>query len=55
MKSRVLLRNCKNNLKLKILNTSCFSDASFNDPPWEKFSNLGDYIIITNPDLKKTC
>lgn len=44
----------KRNPKLKILNISCFSDASFNDPPWEKFSNLGDYVIITNPDLKKT-
>jgi uncharacterized iron-regulated protein len=40
--------------KLKILNISCFSDASFENPDWEKFSNLGDYIIITNPDLKKT-
>jgi uncharacterized iron-regulated protein len=39
---------------LKILNISCFSDTSFADPDWEKFSNLGDYIIITDPDLKKT-
>ena len=49
----------KRNPKLKILNISCFSDASFNNPDpmaigWEKFSNLGDYIIMTNPDLKKT-
>ncbi len=40
--------------RLKILNISCFSDSSFSNPSWEKFSNLGDYIIITNPDLKKT-
>ncbi len=40
--------------KLKILNISCFSDASFNDPDWEKFNNLGDYIIMTDPNLKKT-
>jgi uncharacterized iron-regulated protein len=40
--------------KLKILNISCFSDSSFSNPDWEKFSNLGDYVIITNPDLKKT-
>ena len=40
------------NPKLKIMNISCFSDASFNDPQWEKFNNLGDYIIMTNPDLK---
>lgn len=42
------------NKKLKILNISSFSDASFNNPDWEKFSYLGDYTIITNPDLKKT-
>jgi len=40
--------------KLKILNISCFSDSSFSNPSWEKFSTLGDYIIITNPNLKKT-
>jgi uncharacterized iron-regulated protein len=39
---------------LKILNISSFSDSSFTNPDWEKFSNLGDYIIITNPELKKT-
>ena len=42
------------NKKLKILNIASFSDASFNDPDWEKFSYRGDYIILTNPDLKKT-
>lgn len=43
--------------KLKILNISSFSDASFENPDkntWEKFSNLGDYVILTNPDLKRT-
>lgn len=39
---------------LKILNISSFSDESFNNPDWEKFSNLGDYIILTDPTLKKT-
>jgi uncharacterized iron-regulated protein len=39
---------------LKILNISCFSDASFANPDWEKFSSLGDFIIITDPLLKKT-
>jgi uncharacterized iron-regulated protein len=39
---------------LKILNISSFSDASFSNPDWEKFSNLGDYIILTDPGLKKT-
>jgi uncharacterized iron-regulated protein len=42
------------NPKLKILNISCFSDKSFIDPDWEKFKHLGDYVIITDPDLKKT-
>ena len=40
--------------KMKIMNISCFSDASFTNPDWEKFKQLGDYIIITDPDLKKT-
>jgi len=38
--------------KLKILNISAFSDQSFENPDWENFKNLGDYIIITNPKLK---
>jgi len=42
------------NKKLKILNIASFSDASFSNPDWEKLSYRGDYIIITNPDLKKT-
>ena len=42
------------NKKLKILNISSFRDDSFNNPDWEKFSSRGDYIIVTNPDLKKT-
>ncbi len=42
------------NKKLKILNISCFSDKSFANPDWQQFSNLGDYIILTNPDLKRT-
>lgn len=44
----------KRKSKLKILNISSFSDDSFKNPDWEKFSNRGDYIIITNPELKKT-
>ena len=39
---------------LKIMNISCFSDASFENPEWEKFAYLGDYIIMTDPNLKKT-
>lgn len=44
----------KRNKKLKILNIASFSDASFNNPDWERFSFKGDYIILTDPDLKKT-
>lgn len=39
---------------LKIMNISCFSDSSFANPDWDKFSKLGDYIILTDPGLKKT-
>jgi uncharacterized iron-regulated protein len=39
---------------LKILNISSFSDVSFENPDWEKFSRLADYIILTDPGLKKT-
>jgi len=42
------------NTRLKILNISCFSDSSFAKPDWSAFSNLGDYIILTDPELKKT-
>jgi len=44
----------KRKSSLKILNISSFSDSTFANPGWEKFSNLGDYIILTDPDLKKT-
>ncbi|MCZ4222280.1 ChaN family lipoprotein [Pedobacter rhodius] len=40
--------------KLQILNISSFSDESFDNPDWEKFKNLGDYIIITNPKIKRS-
>jgi uncharacterized iron-regulated protein len=39
---------------LKIKNISCFSDSSFADPDWAKFKSLGDYVILTDPSLKKT-
>jgi uncharacterized iron-regulated protein len=42
------------NPKLKILNISSFSDESFINPNWEKFKNLGDYIIITDPEVKRS-
>ncbi|GAA4201949.1 ChaN family lipoprotein [Pedobacter jeongneungensis] len=42
------------NPKLKILNISSFSDESFSKPDWEKFKNLGDYVIITDPTVKRS-
>lgn len=39
---------------LKILNISSFSDESFENPDWEKIKDLGDYVILTDPNLKKT-
>jgi uncharacterized iron-regulated protein len=40
--------------KAKILIISASSDKSFPNVDWQKFKNLGDYIIITNPDIPKT-
>lgn len=42
------------NKKLRILNISCFPDKSFANPEWSKFEFLGDYVIITDWDLKRT-
>ncbi|KQN35198.1 hypothetical protein ASE92_11295 [Pedobacter sp. Leaf41] len=39
---------------LKILNISSFSDENFENPNWEKHKNLGDYIIITDPKVKRS-
>ncbi|WP_443946462.1 ChaN family lipoprotein [Pedobacter sp. AW1-32] len=44
----------KYNPKLKILNISAFSDEGFENPEWKKFESLGDYIIITNPLIKRS-
>ncbi|KQS38128.1 ChaN family lipoprotein [Pedobacter sp. Leaf194] len=40
--------------KLHILNVSAFSDESFDNPNWGKFQNLGDYIIVTDPKVKRS-
>lgn len=42
------------NKKLRILNISCFPDKSFTNPDWAAFTALGDYVILTNPELKRT-
>ncbi|MFW0717931.1 ChaN family lipoprotein [Pedobacter sp. N23S346] len=40
--------------QLKILNISAFADEGFEKPEWNKFSGLGDYIIITDPTAKRS-
>jgi uncharacterized iron-regulated protein len=49
-----LAKLAKLNPKLKILNISSFSNESFAQPDWEKFKSLGDYIIITDPTVKRS-
>ncbi|HUR64709.1 MAG TPA: ChaN family lipoprotein [Chitinophagaceae bacterium] len=44
----------KRNKKIKMLVISCFPDKSFSDPDWSKLEALGDYVILTNFDLKRT-
>lgn len=48
--AQLLMRN----KKLRILYISCFPDKSFANPDWSKFEQLGDYVILTNFDLKRT-
>jgi uncharacterized iron-regulated protein len=40
--------------KLKALNIAAFPSEDFNNPIWEKHALLGDYIILTDPTVKKT-
>lgn len=40
--------------KLKVLNISSFATDDFENPNWEKYKNLGNYVIITDPKVKKT-
>ncbi|KLT67593.1 hypothetical protein AB669_00835 [Pedobacter sp. BMA] len=40
--------------KARILNISAFSDDSFENPDWNKFSDLADYVIITDPKVKRS-
>jgi len=38
----------------RIVNIAVYADDSFDNPDWSKFEKLGDYIILTDPKLKKT-
>lgn len=40
--------------KLKIANISCFSGDDFGNPDWHKHQHLADYIILTDPVVKRT-
>ncbi len=40
--------------KLRLLNISCFAADDFENPNWQQYQQLGDYIIVTNPKIKKT-
>ena len=44
----------KYNPKVQELNIACFSDDSFDNPDWSKYSKNNDYIILTDPKLPKT-
>jgi len=39
---------------IRILNIAAYADDSFDNPDWTKFTDKGDYIILTDPKLKKT-
>lgn len=40
--------------KLKMINISSFSADDFENPDWNKYKNLGDYIIVTDPKVKRS-
>jgi uncharacterized iron-regulated protein len=42
------------NRKLRILNIATVSDNNFDSPDWQQLSSLADYILLTDPALKKT-
>lgn len=47
------LKNYAGRKEINMLNISCFPDSSFEQPEWEKYNMLGDYIIITKPGTGK--
>ena len=40
--------------RLQAFTISAFSDGGFASPDWQKFSGLADFVIITNPERKRT-
>ena len=39
---------------IKCLTISCFYDNSFTNPVWDKYKKLADFIIVTDPNVKRT-
>ena len=39
---------------IKYLTISCFYDDSFTNPVWDEYKKLADFIIITDPNIKRT-
>ncbi len=44
----------RSNKKIKIRNISSFPATDFNNPDWDQYLSLGDYVIVTNPDVART-
>lgn len=42
------------NKKLRIMNIASVSDDNFNNPDWSKLELLGDYVLLTDPTVKRT-
>jgi uncharacterized iron-regulated protein len=40
--------------KLTLSNISCFYADDFANPSWEKYKHLGDYIVVTDPNIKRS-
>lgn len=40
--------------KIAVLTVSCFSPDDFEDPDWEKHAPMGDFIILTDPNVPKS-
>lgn len=44
----------RKNKRINIQNISCFAAEDFEDPDWSQYELLGDYIIITDPEIAKS-
>jgi len=40
--------------KMKLSNISCFYADDYANPDWEKYTHLGDYIVVTDPMVKRS-